>query len=71
MSRYVKELMMTQLKSDLEDIQAAGGHSVAPPTTTTTHVTNIVHIPAGIPHSFLVPTGKHLTYVLLKIPAKP
>ncbi len=32
---------------------------------------DIVHIPAGIPHSFLVPSGKHLTYVLLKIPAKP
>ena len=31
---------------------------------------DIVHIPAGIPHSFLVPTGKHLTYVLLKIPAR-
>ena len=31
---------------------------------------DIVHIPAGIPHSFLVPQGKHLTYVLLKIPAK-
>jgi mannose-6-phosphate isomerase-like protein (cupin superfamily) len=29
---------------------------------------DIVHIPAGIPHSFLVPSGKHLTYVLLKIP---
>ena len=31
---------------------------------------DIVHIPAGIPHSFLVPGGKHITYVLLKIPAK-
>ena len=31
---------------------------------------DIVHIPAGIPHSFLVPPGKHLTYVLLKIPAR-
>jgi mannose-6-phosphate isomerase-like protein (cupin superfamily) len=31
---------------------------------------DIVHIPAGIPHSFLVPAGKHLTYVLLKIPSK-
>ncbi len=30
---------------------------------------DIVHIPAGIPHSFLVPAGKHFTYVLLKIPA--
>jgi mannose-6-phosphate isomerase-like protein (cupin superfamily) len=29
---------------------------------------DIVHIPAGIPHSFLVPGGKHITYVLLKIP---
>jgi mannose-6-phosphate isomerase-like protein (cupin superfamily) len=31
---------------------------------------DIVHIPAGIPHSFLVAGGKHITYVLLKIPAK-
>jgi mannose-6-phosphate isomerase-like protein (cupin superfamily) len=31
---------------------------------------DIIHIPAGIPHSFLVPGGKHITYVLLKIPAK-
>lgn len=31
---------------------------------------DIVHIPAGIPHSFLVPAGQHITYVLLKIPAK-
>jgi hypothetical protein len=31
---------------------------------------DIVHIPAGIPHSFLVPEGKHITYVLLKFPAK-
>jgi hypothetical protein len=30
---------------------------------------DIVHIPAGIPHSFLVPQGKHFTYVLLKIPS--
>jgi len=32
---------------------------------------DIVHIPAGIPHSFLVPAGKHITYVLFKFPAKP
>ena len=31
---------------------------------------DIVHIPAGIPHSFLVAKGTHFTYVLLKIPAK-
>ena len=29
---------------------------------------DIVHIPAGIPHSFLVPAGQHITYVLLKFP---
>lgn len=29
---------------------------------------DVVHIPAGIPHSFLVPQGKHLTYVLVKFP---
>jgi len=31
---------------------------------------DIVHIPAGIPHSFLVSAGKHITYVLLKFPAQ-
>jgi hypothetical protein len=31
---------------------------------------DIIQIPAGIPHSFLVQKGKHFTYVLLKIPAK-
>jgi hypothetical protein len=31
---------------------------------------DIVHIPAGIPHAFLVAKGQHITYVLLKIPAK-
>jgi hypothetical protein len=31
---------------------------------------DVVHIPAGIPHSFLVAKGKHITYVLLKIPAR-
>ena len=29
---------------------------------------DVVHIPAGIPHSFLVPRGKHITYVLVKFP---
>lgn len=31
---------------------------------------DVVHIPATIPHAFLVPKGKHLTYVLLKFPEK-
>jgi hypothetical protein len=31
---------------------------------------DIVHVPAGIPHAFLVGRGGHITYVLLKIPAK-
>jgi len=30
---------------------------------------DIVHIPATVPHSFLVPKGKHITYVLVKFPA--
>jgi len=29
---------------------------------------DIIHIPAGIPHSFLVPEGGHITYVLVKFP---
>jgi len=29
---------------------------------------DVVHIPAGIPHSFLVPQGKHIAYVLVKFP---
>ena len=30
---------------------------------------DVVHIPSKIPHSFLVPAGKHITYVLVKFPA--
>ena len=30
---------------------------------------DIVHIPAKVPHSFLVPKGNHITYVLVKFPA--
>ena len=30
---------------------------------------DVVHIPATIPHAFLVPKGKHITYVLFKFPA--
>jgi mannose-6-phosphate isomerase-like protein (cupin superfamily) len=30
---------------------------------------DVVHIPAKIPHAFLVATGKHITYVLVKFPA--
>ena len=29
---------------------------------------DVVHIPPKIPHSFLVPKGKHITYVLVKFP---
>jgi len=29
---------------------------------------DLVHIPAKTPHNFLVPTGKHITYVLVKFP---
>ena len=30
---------------------------------------DVMHIPEGLPHSFLVPQGQHLTYVLVKFPA--
>lgn len=30
---------------------------------------DVMHIPAGAPHRFLVPQGSHLTYVLVKFPA--
>jgi mannose-6-phosphate isomerase-like protein (cupin superfamily) len=30
---------------------------------------DVMHIPNGLPHSFLVPEGEHLTYVLVKFPA--
>jgi hypothetical protein len=29
---------------------------------------DVIHIPAKIPHAFLVPKGKHITYVLVKFP---
>ena len=31
---------------------------------------DVMHIPAGIPHAFLVQKGAHITYVLVKFPAK-
>jgi len=31
---------------------------------------DIAHIPAKVPHSFLVPKGKHIAYVLVKFPAR-
>ena len=31
---------------------------------------DVVHVPAKVPHSFLVPKGKHITYVLVKFPAR-
>jgi len=31
---------------------------------------DVLHIPATIPHAFLVPAGKHITYVLVKFPAR-
>jgi hypothetical protein len=30
---------------------------------------DVVHLPAKIPHSFLVAKGQHITYVLVKFPA--
>ena len=29
---------------------------------------DVIHIPAGVPHRFLVAEGKHVTYVLVKFP---
>ena len=29
---------------------------------------DVIHIPATVPHAFLVPKGKHITYVLVKFP---
>jgi mannose-6-phosphate isomerase-like protein (cupin superfamily) len=29
---------------------------------------DVAHIPAKVPHAFLVPKGKHLTYILVKFP---
>ena len=31
---------------------------------------DVIHIPAKVPHAFLVPKGKHITYVLVKFPGR-
>lgn len=31
---------------------------------------DVLHIPPGVPHSFLVEKGKHVTYVLVKFPGQ-
>jgi mannose-6-phosphate isomerase-like protein (cupin superfamily) len=33
-------------------------------------VGDVIHIPAKVPHSFLVAKGKHIAYVLVKFPAR-
>ena len=43
-------------------IQGGERHALAPG--------DVAHIPARIPHSFLVPNGKHITYLLVKIPSR-
>jgi hypothetical protein len=43
-------------------IQGGERHALAPG--------DVAHIPARIPHRFLVPDGKHITYVLVKIPSR-
>ena len=30
---------------------------------------DMIHIPAGTPHGYLVPEGGHITYVLVRVPA--
>jgi len=32
---------------------------------------DVAYIPAKVPHAFLVPSGKHLTYILVKFPPPP
>jgi mannose-6-phosphate isomerase-like protein (cupin superfamily) len=31
---------------------------------------DVVHIPPKVPHAFLIPPGRHLTYVLVKFPGQ-
>jgi quercetin dioxygenase-like cupin family protein len=30
---------------------------------------DVLHIPAGVPHAYLVPEGEHITYLLVRVPA--
>ena len=32
---------------------------------------DLIHIPAGVPHAYLVDAGSHITYVLVRMPATP
>lgn len=43
------------------DIAGGARHALGPG--------DVLHIPATAPHRFLVPAGRHLTYVLVKFPA--
>ncbi len=44
-------------------IDGGSGHSVA--------AGDVLHIPARMPHRYLVPDGGHITYVLVRVPAMP
>jgi mannose-6-phosphate isomerase-like protein (cupin superfamily) len=49
-------------ESRAESVKGAEKHTIGPG--------DIFHIPAGVPHQFLVAPGKKIVYFALKVPAK-
>jgi mannose-6-phosphate isomerase-like protein (cupin superfamily) len=45
------------------------GTAIAGGTRHPVRAGDMLHIPAGTPHGYLVPDGGHITYVLVRVPA--
>ena len=54
---------------EMIDRDGSVGAGIADPTRHPVAAGDMLHIPAGMPHGYLVPDGGHITYVLVRVPA--
>lgn len=54
---------------EMIDRDGSVGSGIAGGTRHPVAAGDMLHIPAGVPHGYLVPEGGHITYVLVRVPA--
>ena len=58
-----------QVGGEMIDRAGSVGSGIADGTRHPVAAGDMLHIPAGMPHGYLVPDGGHITYVLVRVPA--
>ena len=56
---------------EMLDRDGSRGSGIAGGTRHPVAAGDVLHIPARMPHGYLVPEGGHVTYVLVRVPAVP